>query len=363
MKRLFLRNQLCIPVKGHNRTIIYDLLRRDYFFVSNEHHAILDTDDFIAFHKIDDEEARNELINFLLWEEIIFEVTDRSQKKRFIALNRNFEPANRITHVVIHADIPLSFFDLIDEEYILNLSIITKKEVDAPLIRLLQKINALEIDSVYLYVEDQDSFNLEPSLRMLSNQNLVFSVNIFNAKNFTKKTELYEQIFVNFFEDSLSGYQTNLTEDKLGINIERFFEAYNFHSYYHGKVYIDQNGHIKNGLNNLESFGHVSTCNKENFINIISSGAFAELGNINKNDTLVCKDCEFRYMCVDNRVPIKGSHQWYHSTECNYNPYLSKWNNEKGYLSLIACGVFLSAAGCSIEEKKLNEKFNSAWSA
>ena len=68
-------------------------------------------------------------------------------------------------------------------------------------------------------------------------------------------------------------------------------------------------------------------------------------------------------MCVDSRVPVKGIDKWYHPIECNYNPYLSKWEDEDEYLNLNHSGVTISASGCLIDEEKLSQKFNSIWSA
>ena len=362
MNELFLRNQLCIPVKGYNRAIVYDILRKDYFFIPKAHYTILNTNDFIKFNKIKEDREREELIDFLIEEEIIFELSDSDQKKRFGTLNRDLEVANQLTNVIVHSNIDLIFFDFIKDEYILNLSIIAP-HIDHDLIRILEKIGALEVDSVYLYIENFDHKSFEEERELISNHNLIFSVNFFGAKNIARKTELYNNIYFNFFEEEFSEYKCKLTLDKLNINTEHFLEAYNFHSYYFGKVYVDCEYNIKNGLNNSESFGNIKSSTKELFLSTISSDSFRELGNITKSNTLVCCDCEFRYMCVDSRVPVKGDENWYHEVECSYNPYLSKWNDEADYLNLIDSGVTVSASGCSIDKKKLSQKFKSIWSA
>ena len=64
MSKFFLRNQLCIPVKGYNRAIIYDILRKDYFFIPKAHFHILDTDDFIDFNKIEDDEVVTKTVKY-----------------------------------------------------------------------------------------------------------------------------------------------------------------------------------------------------------------------------------------------------------------------------------------------------------
>lgn len=357
MSNLFLRNQLCIPIKGYNRAIIYDIGRKDYFFIPKEYFAILDTNDFIKFDKIKDDEEREQFKSFLIDEEIVFEVYDINQKKRFKTLERKFETPNLLSNVVVNSNINPIFFDFIKDEYLLNLSIIAPR-LDDDLYGILDGITVLEVDSVYLYIENFDSETFEEKRKLLAKYNAVFSVNFFNA---IPKTELHYNIYFNFFDESFSTYKSKLTVDKLGINSEQFLEAYNNHSYYHGKVYIDINGNVKNGLNNSDNFGNISEISVEKFKNIISSFEFREVGAIKKAETLVCRDCEFRYMCVDSRVPIKGENIWYHQTECSYNPYLSKWNHEENYLNLRDSGIIVSDAGCAIDKNKLSQEFNKIW--
>lgn len=360
MNQLFLRNQLCVPIKGYNRAIIYDILRKDYFLIPKEHYAILDTNDFIQFDKIKDVEEREELIDFLINEEIIFKLSTKEQKKHFTSLNRNFETPNLLTNVIIHSNIDFNFLDLVKDEYLLNLSIISQ-QIDDNLFKILQKVSQLELDSIYLYIENINIEKFEEYKKLFANYNLIFSVNFFNSKKIINKTQLSQNIYYNFFEEEFSTYKTTLSIDKLVINTEHFLEAYNFHSYYFGKVYIDEDGIIKNGLNNQEGFGSIKSITQSQFNEIISSSNFKELGNIKKKETLVCRDCEFRYMCVDSRVPSKGKNHWFHSSECIYNPYISKWNNEEGYLNLEESGVHISASGCSINKEKLSKNFDKIW--
>lgn len=46
------------------------------------------------------------------------------------------------------------------------------------------------------------------------------------------------------------------------------------------------------------------------------------------------------------------------NTECNYNPYIAKWQGEDGYLSLKDSGIQISKDGTAINNKLLN-KINS----
>ena len=83
-----------------------------------------------------------------------------------------------------------------------------------------------------------------------------------------------------------------------------------------------------------------------------------KLWNASKDKIDICKDCEYRYMCYDPRVPIERKDgSWYYETECSYNPYIAKWSNEKGYKNLKNCGIISNDEGFIIN-KKLLDKIN-----
>lgn len=54
---------------------------------------------------------------------------------------------------------------------------------------------------------------------------------------------------------------------------------------------------------------------------------FQKYWHIKKDDCNYCKDCEYRYMCLDNRVPIKQiNNLWEFDASCAYNPLISVWS-------------------------------------
>lgn len=81
-----------------------------------------------------------------------------------------------------------------------------------------------------------------------------------------------------------------------------------------------------------------------------------EFWNVTKNDILICDKCEYRYMCFDEGELIKVSKKKYQrKNECPYNPFISKWNIEKGYLKLHDCGIIIQDGNLIINENILNE--------
>jgi hypothetical protein len=80
----------------------------------------------------------------------------------------------------------------------------------------------------------------------------------------------------------------------------------------------------------------------------------AQIRNATKDKTQVCCDCEFRNICNDTRRPkYQKRNLWFHETECNYNPYISKWEDEEGYRTLGECGVISNEHEFSIDHEKI----------
>lgn len=116
------------------------------------------------------------------------------------------------------------------------------------------------------------------------------------------------------------------------VNIMHFRESLRFNTFLNCKVAIDEDGEIKNAFNSNQSFGNISN---NDIKSIVSTIGFQKHWFVHKGLIDVCKDCEFRHICSDNRIPKQRvDSTWYHESECNYNPYIAKWSDEAGYKSV-----------------------------
>ena len=101
---------------------------------------------------------------------------------------------------------------------------------------------------------------------------------------------------------------------------------------------------------------------KSSLREIISSPEFQKYWFVHKEMIDVCRHCEFRHMCVDSVVPEQRENgTWFRPTECNYNPFICKWDNEEGYLTLEQCGVACNAQEFKINKRKLNKINKTLW--
>ena len=151
--------------------------------------------------------------------------------------------------------------------------------------------------------------------------------------------------------------------DFFNVNITLFTESQKHNTYFNRKLFIGANGEIKNALLTDEVFGNINELNSDAKISkIIESKEFQKYWYIHKGLIDVCKKCEFRHMCVDNRVPKKRNEkEWFMETECNYNPYIAKWNHEDGYKTLGECGVISNENGFKINRRKINAINKELW--
>lgn len=137
-----------------------------------------------------------------------------------------------------------------------------------------------------------------------------------------------------------------------GNNFDLYKESQLHNVYFNRKMYINRDLEIKNSLETQFSYGRIDEIN---IFDLLDDQEFVKYWYSSKSKTDVCKDCEFRNICVDNRVPlIRGTNEWYHETECQYNPYIAKWQGEDGYQSLEKCGILSNENGFHINYEKID---------
>lgn len=86
-----------------------------------------------------------------------------------------------------------------------------------------------------------------------------------------------------------------------------------------GKVCIDKYGNIKNCYHEEKIFGNIKV---NTLKEVIEKTDFCKKWNINKDCIDVCKDCPYRYMCVDCRYFIEDpANKFSKPSFCKYNPY------------------------------------------
>ncbi len=104
-------------------------------------------------------------------------------------------------------------------------------------------------------------------------------------------------------------------------NLMSFTEALNYNLYYNQKAYIDITGNIfQSPFTTNKVMGNIRV---HRLNEVVKKKEFQELWEIGKDKIAICRECEFRYVCCDGRIPIKveGSDHYKYEDDCSYSPY------------------------------------------
>ncbi|MDY0143800.1 MAG: grasp-with-spasm system SPASM domain peptide maturase [Bacteroidales bacterium] len=124
----------------------------------------------------------------------------------------------------------------------------------------------------------------------------------------------------------------NILSQSFNINLTSFTESQNHNTCLNRKICIDSDGYIKNCPSMKHHYGHISDTT---LAEAIEKPGFKDCWFIKKDDIDVCQDCEFRHICTDCRAFIKDPNNIYSQpAKCGYNPYIAKWQNEEGWISV-----------------------------
>lgn len=329
----------CIPVKGHKRSCIYDLTRRKYYFIPNSLADILLEYDGIQIAKLfmdfDDNSILDDYLKFLLEKEIVFEA-DESEVQNFPHIDLEWKHPSMIISGIVDIDNQSQFNTNSFKVSIENLGL---KHLQ---IRVLDNLSTNFLETLISSLVDTRLRSIELLLPYTEDHlNVASKHKLINAKILL--IYFYEAPLVKtLFKEGLPKLiltpdkRKTLTTEKspipkyFAVNVQLFLEARNYNTFYNRKIFLDKNGHLRNTLFSEKSFGHIDEID---LAHETSTLEFQEFWSIKKDELKICRDCEFRYMCVDQRVPTKIEGEWGHTVGCRYNPYLAKWEWEDGYVT------------------------------
>jgi SPASM domain peptide maturase of grasp-with-spasm system len=345
----------CPTVKGFFRSAIYDLNRNAYDLIPNSLYEIMKEYEGQSIDKLradwSNEPILDEYLNFLINNEYIF-YCDKKEFRNFPKLNFNFHyPA-----IVSSAIINIEEHNCYDE---LN-SIIQLEDLGCKHLTLIsEKICGLEyfdsllnklIDSSILTVEIYTKYDPQVSFHNIQTLNLkhrrIRSIVLHTApenKTFTVEEQLFGLIVhsceaVNIFEDKRGHLR-----EYFNVNMQSFSEAQTRNLYFNQKIFINIKGDISGTPISSELGLNVKDIS---IAQAVETQGFKKYWTIHKEMIEVCKDCEFRFMCPDDRLPFKDTdNKWKHTSECFYNPYLGKWKGDENYKSLSETEEYLALIG------------------
>ena len=362
-QNIYMQFANCIPLKGASRGIFYDLQRGRHLLVSN-----FLIDDLIANqNKIVIDSLDEEYKEYLdcLVEEGWGMYLDEKTSSLFPPLSKEWHHFAKITNAQVDFFNNKTDFDFFFTNTLPQFDTLICKDFQ---INFLELISFKELLSFLISFNDTDvnSLNIFLPYSTINDENL--------DELFEKQPRLNDVFFYNSPDNFISKSKKNIAYIKnditkrndavispvyFCINMALFTESQCHNTYYNRKVCIDAFGNIKNSPEHSTSFGNINNTSLES---AIMQKGFDDYWYISKDLIDVCKDCEFRHMCVDACVPVKRENNtWYRCIECNYNPYINKWAGEDNYRSLEESGVTVNFKDFEIDQKKLHAVNKELW--
>jgi SPASM domain peptide maturase of grasp-with-spasm system len=362
----------CILQKGYNSYVICDLQRKRIRRIPKTLYYILEVfrdhsmADIKKSFRHQHDEAIDEYFDFLFENEFGF-FCSRKQISLFPAIDLAYEHPSLISNAIIDIDRKSPFtlshvLALLEDLYCRHIQLrFSDAYAPAELIAFLKIAGRHSLSSVDVAFNCPLSVNVQ-ELRKIYSCSFVSQLHVFNvpATGMDALKELSEDDHIYFHTGSMFDSTGSMSMESMQLNIRLFSESQKHHTYFNRKLYIAADGELKNAPQCDESFGNVME--QDSLRKTIADVAFQKYWRLGKDRIDVCKDCEFRHTCIDSRLPkerIKG--KWYHETECNYNPYISKWKGEEGYRTLQECGVKSGPGGFKIDRRKLNAVNRELW--
>ena len=329
----------CIPVKGYTNSIIVDLTRSSYYNIPNDlFNFIIEQEGKSIFQilPIYGDENRQEIMNyfsFLVENEIIF-FTKTPDNFPKIDFTKWYYPSE-IYQAIIDVKDSISH---LDEKLFESLNNLNCKFIE---IRFFNTITTPTLKKILDYSELKSILGIDIVLKYTSYDDIELMKNLLIQYPRVNKVHVYsspikKQIYKN---GKNSMCDIILTKEKITschdcgvvnsnyftININSFTKSINYNSCLYGKVSINHNGEIKNCPSLKNSFGNIKNTTLEE---ATSKKKFKNFWNITKDNIATCKDCEYRYICIDCRAYLEHPDDTYSKPlKCGYDPYTGKWED------------------------------------
>ncbi len=349
--------------RGFNRSLVVDCLRGEFYYIPNELVDFVDNYDGKELTE-NEQEIYEDFISYLLDNELAF-ISKRDRGEMFISFSESWDYPSIISNAIIELNennnsTCFKSIELLSELGCSNFLFFSNFKLSPESIDyMLTTLKGRLIDTIDLYIQYSEDLIKWSEKTIECNPN-IRSIILFNSpqddfilssrpnrmgKLFTVKHHLD----FNSCDKKVSGF--NLT-------LDHYLEGDKHHTFFNRKIFINGDGDIKNAPNTNESFGKMGEINDLKALKkIVINPAFQKYWKIAKNSCDICDVCEYRRICIDNRVPLIRNDRFYFESECNYNPFISCWKGDIKYKSLKEMDVVSNSQEYAIDEAKIR-KYN-----
>lgn len=331
--------QDCKLVKGFNRGIIYDLSREDFDYVPLDLIDILEEyngktiENIITDFGDDQKEVIIEYFQFLIDKEYIFFC--ELDPIHFPKLSEHFEPPFLLHNLIL--DVTQKTFDSIDRIYqqienigcqALMLRFYSFEDYDLFFYECLKKFHDSSVRTIEIILPCVPCLGYSNfSVNEIAKNNGKISKIVLFSSDENASAILDTHILFIKIKDKLSPLDKNITHPhNFIVNKKLYNESKKYNSYYNKKIYIDGDGNCYNAPESKSILGNIKINQLQEFI--LNPDNLSYWEETKKDNIKICKDCEYRYMCI-NSIPLVYDSQeklWQKEELCGYNPYVNKWD-------------------------------------
>lgn len=336
MKSYFILFSCCIPVKGASRSTVCDLQRNMFQLIPNVLYEILTEhagksiqELFEAYDHEHDEEIA-EYLDFLVKHEYGFY---SEEHQRFPRMDLNWHNPLPVTNAIVDFDgkSTHSLSDIVSQLSAIRCAAIELRFFHAvPFKRLEASLKLFEdtairgVQVIAGYHRDQSLTKVRQLLQVCPRVQRIY---IHSAPQDVVDKATESRIVFSSQKVDSEACCGNVLPQYFVANVPFFTEAQTFSTCLNRKISIDRRGAIKNCPSMVMSYGQVGEVALKEVIDQLD---FKKVWHINKDQVLVCRDCEFRYMCHDCRAYLSDPDNLYSKpAKCTYDPYHTTWEQEE----------------------------------
>ncbi|GIQ59311.1 hypothetical protein Flavo103_24470 [Flavobacterium collinsii] len=325
--------QCCVPVKGAKNGLIIDFQRKTLHKVPNQIIDLIEEYSekniyglFTDFRK--SKAILKNYIRYFLSNELLI-VSENTED--YPSLDRNFTKPYILDTIGCEIDASFDFFEFLiknesNELGVNALKLILKNNEINNLIKINALLETSKIKNVVIYLEYCKE-KLSSIKSLIIDNPRILQVVFYNC-NTENESSLIEEKFC-YEKQSLEKIFYNISIEHASdfvLDIDIYHEALHHNLMFNRTVFIDAFGNIRKHFSDPKSYGKII---KNSIKKVITNEEFSAFWNITKDEIEICKDCEFRYVCPDGRIPQRVDSEksnYKSNTHCNYDPYHSTWN-------------------------------------
>lgn len=334
-RKIFIKTfEDCVLVRGYYSCVLYDLTKKKYYSLSKKQAEWYEAIDSLPFSEIEvkakKEKAFKSFFDFLLKKEIIF-TCNYDDLKLFPKIKIDWYSPYKISNLIIVRSKEsnnkiLSLVDKFTRLGIKHIQLFLEDEINEnELLLYLSEFSSTPIKSIEIITRVDISEKLLRLYKLVERTQLV-TVTITNSLEFKLIKKRNEHPFnLLFIKNEFEEIFLELPPDPqyFVIDVRQFAESHYYNTYFNQKLIIDREDYLLTNIGGSK-IGNIFDIDLEEFVNT-ERGQY--LWKVKKDDIEICKDCEYRYMCVDSRTPLREKGKWRYTSDCLYDPYLGKWRN------------------------------------